>query len=691
MVSLNRICGFFLMLGLVSGCGGDRLVGVIPVPASSPTGTVKGQVVSLAHGSPVSGATVKTKVGTTTTAVDGRFSVPAPPGDRTIVHVEANGFAEAFPVARVISRQATNLGVKLVPTGATTTVSVAEGDTVSVPHSPARVTIPANGLVPKAGGTSAETVTVSLTPINPAIDPNLMPGGFSGISIGGGAAQPIESFGALLVDIRDSAGTRYTLAEGKTSTIRIPLGTQSANPPATVSLWFLDETAGVWKEEGTATLQGTAPDRYYEGTVAHFRYWNADVTTEQIFVTGCVKDANGEPVANALVRTEGIDYTGVATGLTAEDGTFQVAMRQNSRAKLGLSEFDQQTFKFVLISNLVNVGPSATDIRRPNCLVKLPRPLTITTMVHPGGNVGAMYHQTLEAAGGVPGYVWSLNSGSHALPVGLALTETGTISGTPTAAGTTMITVNVIDSAGATATTEFALTIHAPGVQPLAITTAALPAGTVGTAYNATLMATGGTGAKSWSISFGVLPPGLALNPVSGVISGTPIRTGAFSCTIRVQDHGTPSQSDEIVFGTTINPASGDGGSLGTLSVTGAPTSVGRTFVADGSLTTTKFAGFTGGGINWNETRGVGIHVTTVTVSLDPAGRVGTVGFLYIDSGGSGGWGCGPAAGACHGVTINRTAGSAIFTNVVLRSANTNSPGDSSPITLNGMLTFTPF
>jgi len=663
----------------------------MPVPAPSATGTVMGQVVSLAHGSPVSGATVKTKVGTTTTAVDGRFSVPAPPGDRTIVHIEANGFAEAFPVARVISRQATNLGVKLVPTGATTTVSVAEGDTVSVPHSPARVTIPANGLVPKAGGTPAGTVTVSLTPINPAIDPNLMPGGFSGISVGSGAAQPIESFGALLVDIRDSAGTHYTLAEGKTSTIRIPLGTQSANPPATVSLWFLDETAGVWKEEGTATLQGTAPDRYYEGTVAHFRYWNADVTTEQIFVTGCVKDANGEPVANALVRTEGIDYTGVATGLTASDGTFQVAMRRSSRAKLGLSEFDQQTFKFVLISNLVNVGPSATDIRRPNCLVKLPRPLTITTRVHPGGNVGAMYHQTLEAAGGVPGYVWSLNTRSHALPAGLALTETGTISGNPTAADTTTIIVNVTDSTGATATTEFALTIHAPGVQPLAITTAALPAGTVGTAYNATLMATGGSGTKSWSISFGLLPPGLSLNPVSGVISGTPIRTGAFSCTIRVQDNGTPSQSDEIVFGTTINPASVDGGSLGTLTVTGAPTSVGRTFVADGSLTTTKFAGYTGGGINWNETHGVGIHVTTVTVSLDPAGRVGTVGFLYIDSGGSGGWGCGPAGGACHGVTINRTAGLATFTNVVLKSANTNSPGDSGPITLNGELTFTPF
>lgn len=291
----------------------------------------------------------------------------------------------------------------------------------------------------------------------------------------------------------------------------------------------------------------------------------------------------------------------------------------------------------------------------------------------------------------MPGYVWSLNSGSNALPAGLVLNETGTISGTPTTAGTSMIIVDVTDSAGATATTEFTLTIHAPGVQPLAITTAALPAGTVGTAYKATVMAAGGTGTKSWSVSFGVLPTGLSLNPVTGVISGMPTRAGAFSCTIRVQDSGTPSQSSEIVFGMTIDPASGSGGILGTLTVDGAPAHVGRTFVAAGGLTTTKLAGYTGGGINWNQTRGVGINVTTVTVSLDPEGRVGTVGFLYIDSGGSGGWGCGPAAGICHGVTINRTAGSATFTNVVLRSANTNSPADSGSITLNGTLTFTPF
>ncbi len=153
-----------VMLALVAGCGGGDSGGGTPALVTQASGTVTGKVISSANSAPISGATVTTNTGTTTTATDGKFSVPAPASDRTIVHIEATGFAEAFPVARVISGQTTNLGVKLVPIGATASVSVATGATVSVPSSPARVTIPSDGLVPKAGGTPAGTVNVSLTP-----------------------------------------------------------------------------------------------------------------------------------------------------------------------------------------------------------------------------------------------------------------------------------------------------------------------------------------------------------------------------------------------------------------------------------------------------------------------------------------------------------------------------------------------
>ncbi|MFO0699418.1 MAG: putative Ig domain-containing protein [Nitrospira sp.] len=577
-----------------------------------------------------------------------------------------------------------------MPIGVTETVSVAAGGTVLVPNSPARVTIPANGLVPVAGGAPAGSVNVSLTPINPAEEPRVMPGGFNGIAAGGGSVQPLESGGAMQVDVRDSAGARYTLAPGITATIRIPLRTQSPNPPATMPLWFFDETAGVWREDGTATLQGTGANRYYEGPVTRVTYWNADLVLDSIVVNGCVKDANGQPVANALVQTEGIDYTGTAFDATAADGTFSVAMRKSSRAKLGLFEFDAQTFNMVPISNTVNVGPSATAINLPNCLVKQPGQLGITTTTLPGGTVGAAYNQTLVASGGVPGYVWSLNAGSNPLPEGLSLNPAGVISGTPTAAATTTITVKLTDSAGGTATKEFTVTVTASTVQPLAIITSAFPGGTVGTAYNAFLSVAGGTGAKSWSVSSGTLPAGLSLNATTGVISGTPTAAGTSTFTLRIQDSGIPQQSAERRLAIIVSSSDGGntGGGGGTLTVSNAPASVGGTFVVDGQTTITKVLddGFV---IDWGETLSSDhAEALAVTATKIAGESVLIAAFAASDAANAFSWSCATASDQqCNGLTINRSAGTATFSNVVL-SARFNT---TSPITLNGTLTFTPF
>ena len=163
--------------------------------------------------------------------------------------------------------------------------------------------------------------------------------------------------------------------------------------------------------------------------------------------------------------------------------------------------------------------------------------LTITTTALPNGTAGATYNTTLMASGGAGPYTWSVTSAQQ-LPPGLSLNAaTGAISGTPTptaAGGPYNITIQVTDSGGQSVSAGLSLSI----ASQLTITTAVLPNGTAGATYNTTLMASGGAGPYTWSVtSAQQLPPGLSLNAATGAISGTPAAAGGpYNITIQVAD-----------------------------------------------------------------------------------------------------------------------------------------------------------
>jgi hypothetical protein len=160
----------------------------------------------------------------------------------------------------------------------------------------------------------------------------------------------------------------------------------------------------------------------------------------------------------------------------------------------------------------------------------------------PNGTVGMLYDFTIAASGGVSPYTFSITSG--ALPTGLTLnTSTGRITGTPTVANPFSFIIHCVDSTSPTALTvdqSYTITVSAPssGITLTAIATT----GTVGTPYNQTIIASGGTSPYTFSFT-GTLPPGLSLNS-SGVVSGTPTTAGSFNFTVTATDASSATGSN---------------------------------------------------------------------------------------------------------------------------------------------------
>ena len=179
-------------------------------------------------------------------------------------------------------------------------------------------------------------------------------------------------------------------------------------------------------------------------------------------------------------------------------------------------------------------------------------PLSVTTTSLASGQTSTAYSATLSATGGMAPYNWTVKSGT--LPAGLSLSAAGVIAGTPTTAGAANVTVQVSDSETMPQTVvSGSLTLAISG-GTLKITSTTADPGTVGTAYNFQLTASGGVPPYTWAVASGsTLPAGLALSS-AGVVSGTPTASGTFNPSIAVTDETTSNTiSEPVSF--TINPS----------------------------------------------------------------------------------------------------------------------------------------
>jgi len=182
-----------------------------------------------------------------------------------------------------------------------------------------------------------------------------------------------------------------------------------------------------------------------------------------------------------------------------------------------------------------------------------PPPVVFAMPALAKGRLTVPYAGAMAAGGGTGTYAWSVSGGS--LPAGLALdAATGTVSGTPLAAGTFAFTITASDVAEPSnaASADGSIAI---GAAPVVIGTASLPAGRQSVSYKTTVTATGGSGVVTWSVADGALPGGLTLNASTGVLSGTPTKAGTFVMTLAATDAGDATNVATAAYSIEITPA----------------------------------------------------------------------------------------------------------------------------------------
>ena len=419
-------------------------------------------------------------------------------------------------------------------------------------------------------------------------------------------------------------------------------------------------------------------------------------TTNAVF-TVSLSAASGQTVTVNYATADGTagqpaDYTSTSGTLTFTPGQ---ATRTITVPVIGETAPEANETFFVNLSAATNA--TISDNQGVGTISNDDVPVTVSPGTLPNGMVATAYSQTITAAGGAAPYSFAVTAG--ALPAGLTLSPGGVLSGTPTAGGTFNFTATATDSSPLpgpfSGSQAYTLTIAPPTITLPATT---LAGGTLGAAYSASIApASGGTAPYAYAVTAGALPGGLALNPATGAITGTPSALGTFNFSITATDTSTgtgpfsATQAYAIVIAdlppiaansslvvpygapATNVPLSLSGGAAASLTITVAPTH-GTALASGTTITYQPDAGYRGNdsfAYTATNSGGTSAPATVAITVQDPVVAISAGGSLaaaiatpysvtFTFSGGTGPWGTYQVANLPAGLAITASTANAV-------------------------------
>jgi hypothetical protein len=262
------------------------------------TAILQGNVVD-ENGNPAQGVNITVGAKTAITDAKGYFRIRNASLDKSasLVTAEKPGYFKAFRVFSA-STAVNHIKIKLLKKTLTSSLNSTGGGVVSLSNG-SSVTFSANSFSKASSGTYSGPVNIYAAYIDPTSQDigETVPGSFLADDKDNKRGI-LTSYAMMAVEMESPAGEKLQITTGNTAKLNfsIPSSLQSTAPNA-ISLWYMDEKTGIWKEEGSATKNGNA----YQGDVKHFTYWNCDYPGPTVNFTAKFLNQSGLPLTNTEV------------------------------------------------------------------------------------------------------------------------------------------------------------------------------------------------------------------------------------------------------------------------------------------------------------------------------------------------------------------------------------------------------
>ncbi|MEO5893532.1 MAG: carboxypeptidase-like regulatory domain-containing protein [Ferruginibacter sp.] len=351
---------------------GDRsIIPISPINQSSPiTATLQGNVLD-ENGQPASGVRISAGSKITTTDAHGYFRISDAALDKnaSLATAELPGYFKGYRSFRA-STGVNQVVFKLIKKTSAGIVNATTGGEVKLANG-AKVSLPANGIVKAAGGAYTGNVQVFTAYIDPTSREigKMVPGSFMADDKDNNRVI-LSSYGMLAVELESTSGEKLQIATGSTAALTIPIPSSLVKKaPASISLWYVDEQTGIWKEQGTAKKSGDN----YVGEVKHFSYWNCDLGLPAIAFSATFKTADGFPLKNVYVTVGESDTSsrGLAHGYTDSLGQAGGLIPSNLNLVLALRD---ECYNIVYTKN---IGPYSQSTNLGTIVI----PNTVSSLV----------------------------------------------------------------------------------------------------------------------------------------------------------------------------------------------------------------------------------------------------------------------------------------------------------------------